>query len=71
MEKANHEYVTMTIQFGVDQVQETYELLSLGSPDTSSSRLEQQFWSGREEGPSDRKPDGALSGEGTAQTGED
>ena len=49
LKQSIHDNVTSTIQFGIDQVQETYELLQAGSTETASSRLEQQFWSRHEE----------------------
>ncbi len=49
LEQAIHDHVTVTIQFGLDQVSETYELLTAGrSSDASASRIADQLWSSRE-----------------------
>ncbi len=47
VESVLHDYITMTIQFGIDQAQEMYEYLEAGRAEVPTSRLEDQMWSFR------------------------
>ena len=47
LEQAIHDYVTMTIEFGVDQIQEVFEYLEAGRKEMPTSRMEDQLWAFR------------------------
>ncbi len=46
LEEDLQNYITMTIQFGIDQIQETYEYAAAGRPPPPESRITSQMWNG-------------------------
>lgn len=46
LEEDLQNYITMTIQFGIDQIQETYEYAAAGRSPPPESRITSQLWNG-------------------------